>query len=425
MAKAKAPIKLATSANAYDAVPLLDSDGEITAERFQDSFSEDIQLVLDLSTWRTGVDLNEEYRRVEREVREAVERETELQEQVRKYVFPRLREAPASPPCAGKHKANEELICRIHRGLLFNGGVEACDGIVQIHDSLPLSIYQTGVSMVSYRGDQGTWHQRLFRRDLRQKGITSLADAVELLERRSQRSAGRTGEADDSLGELAQKALLDYAERAILLRRSTATWRMGHGNPITYELLTGAGNLELMVASTKVLRELVEQHQKFIFVASEPRERFLLTIGQALHPMEFAIVETLKEQVEDWLKQKRFTIGVSSLLAWDDEQLIPSEWIPRFLNEVASQVVVGLFRASLAAPAQLFYAHVDHADLAAHIVLADSMLQEHRGFPLLLDLAHRLCRSVFGEDLEHMTQTAYAAAGAPWRYLNQNSRSSH
>ena len=74
------------------------------------------------------------------------------------------------------------------------------------------------------------------------------------------------------------------------------------------------------------------------------------------------------------------------------------------------------YRATLLAPAQLFYAHVEHAHLAAHIVLADSRLQEQRGFPLLIDLADHVCRAVFGGSLQGLTETAYAAAGAPWRY---------
>ena len=86
---------------------------------------------------------------------------------------------------------------------------------------------------------------------------------------------------------------------------------------------------------------------------------------------------------------------------------------------VASQVVVGLYRATPLAPAQLFYAHADHAHLAAHIVLADSMFQAQRGFPLLIDLAHHVCASVFGGSLRYLTETAYAAAGAPWRYFSE------
>ena len=50
---------------------------------------------------------------------------------------------------------------------------------------------------------------------------------------------------------------------------------------------------------------------------------------------------------------------------------------------------------TLLAPPQLFYAHEDHADIAALVALADSVLQEQRGFPLLIDLAdgnNRLAR---------------------------------
>ena len=312
-----------------------------------------------------------------------------------------------------------DVLRLIHRGLLFNGGVEACDGTVQVHDTLPLTIYQVGVSLVSYAGNQGTWQQRLYRRDLRQRGEDPVEHVFQVLERRAQRAALNHGTPSDQLGELARKAVMDYAERAILLRNSSSVWRMGHGNPITYELLTGADILELMVAGTSIVRELIESYRKFVFVASEPRELMLLTIGQALPPLHYAFVGTLAERLEGWFQQRRFTMESSSNLLWDGEPIAPPEWIPRFIERVASQVVVGLYRASKLAPAQLFYAHRDHAHFAAHIVLADSMFQEERGFPLLIDLAHHVCDSVFGGSLRHMTETAYAAAGAPWRYFSE------
>src|SRR5262249_46648361 len=163
-----------------------------------------------------------------------------------------------------------------------------------------------------------------------------------------------------------------------------------------------------------LLRELIEGHRKFVFVASEPRERMLQTIGQALRPLEYAIVGTMNSWLDDWIRQKRFAVDVTAGLTWDGERLSPAEWIPRFIDRVASRVVVGLYRATRWAPAQLFYAHVDHAGLAAHIALADSVLQEHRGFPVLIDLAHHVCAAVFGDSLRGLTEAAYAAAGAPW-----------
>ena len=174
---------------------------------------------------------------------------------------------------------------------------------------------------------------------------------------------------------------------------------MGHGNPITYELLTGAGILELMVAGTNVVRELVERYPKFVFVASEPRELALLTIGNALPPLHYAIIQTLADQLHGWFHQRRFAVEAGPELCWDGEQLPAAAWIPRFIDRVAAKIVVGVFRASPVAPAHLFYAHQDHAHLAAHVALADSLFEEHRGFPLLIRLADHVCTAVFGGSL--------------------------
>ncbi len=418
MAMTKSPDESASAVSASSRPPMRPASEPATAADFRESFGEELRQVLDVNGWRLGGDLAEEYPRIEVEVRDALAQEDEHQRRIRTEVFPKLMD-PASAPGCGVFVSNMDVLRLIHRGLLFNGGVEACDGTVQVHDTLPLTIYQIGVSLVSYAGNQGTWQQRLFRRDLRQRGEDPVEHVFQVLERRSQRGALNHGTPSDQLGGLARKAVMDYAERAILLRRSEAVWRMGHGNPITYELLTGADILELMLAATSMMRELIEGHRKFVFVASEPRERFLLTIGQALPPLHYAIVGNLAERLEGWFQQRRFTMESAGDLLWDGEPLAPSEWIPRFIERVASQVVVGLYRASVLAPAQLFYTHVDHAHFAAHIVLADSMFQEERGFPLLIDLADHVCTSVFGGSLRHLTETAYAAAGAPWRYFSE------
>ena len=386
---------------------------------FRRSFGEELRQVLDVGTWHTGRDLTQEYDRIEREVKESVEAERDYQRRTRTEVFPKLFDPATAPPGGGVYAANPDILRLIHRGLLLNGGVEACDGTVKVHDALPLTIYQVGVSLVSYRGDQGTWHQRLFRRDLRQQGANPIDDVLQVLERRAQRSALNHATPSDQLGELGRKTVMDYAERAILLKRSNAVWRMGHGNPITYELLTGAGILELMVAGTNVVRELIERQPKFVFVASEPRELALLTIGNALPPMHYAIVQTLADQLRGWFHQRRFAADVGPELTWDGERIAAAAWIPRFIDRVASRVVVGVFRASPVAPAHLFYAHADHAHSAAHVALADSLFEEHRGFPLLIRLADHVCTAVFGGSLDYLTQTAYASAGVPWRYTTE------
>jgi hypothetical protein len=396
----------------------------VTPADYRRSFGEDLSRVLDLGTWHSG-DLGREYARIEREVVEAVRHESAFRRGIRERVFPALVDPTTAPKGGGVYQASLDLIARVHRGLLFNGGVEACDGTVHVHDTLPLTIYQIGIGLVSYRGDQGTWSQQLFRRDLRLRSEDPIAEAVELLQRRAARGALNHPADSDQMGELARKTLMAYGERAVLLRRSKAVWLMGHGNPAPYEMLNGANCFQMAAASVRVLREMIEKHQKFVFVASEPRERLLLTIGEALRPMEYVIVGTLKDRLDNWFAQERFTFSAGEATDWDGEQLKPGQLLPRFRDEVASKVVVGVYRASAVAPAQVFYAHVDHADLAAHIVLADSALQENRGFPLLIDLAHHVCAAVFGGTLRSLTDAAYAAAGVPCRYQSERASRDH
>jgi hypothetical protein len=401
-------------------IPSRQSEPEpVDERRFREGFGEAVDDVLDIRTWRTGRDLTQEYPRIKEEVKQAIDCQTEHEQWIRTEVFPKLFHRAGAPPCAGVFEANRDALDLIHRGLLLNGGVEACDGTVKVHDTLPLTIYQVGVSLVSYQGDQGTWHQRLYHRDLRQQFGDRTEEFWHALERRAQRSALNHASGSDQLGELARKTVMDYAERAILLHKSDAVWRMGHGSPITYELLTGGGLLELMEAGTNVVRDLVEKHQKFVFVASEPRERVLLSIGQALLPGHYAIIQTLDEQISGWFHQRRFNADADRKLNWDGELIPSAAWIPEFLRRVASQVVIGVYRTSSVAPAHLFYAHVDHAHVAAHIAMADSLFEEHRGFPLLIRLADHVCTAIFGGSLDYLTQTAYASAGVPWRYTTE------
>jgi hypothetical protein len=68
----------------------------------------------------------------------------------------------------------------------------------------------------------------------------------------------------------------------------------------------------------------------------------------------------------------------------------------------------------------VLYVRVEHAQEAAVIALADSQLQPHRGFPMLIDVAHQVCASTLGPDtLTGPIQAAYTRAGVPLRYLGK------
>ncbi|MBP3956978.1 hypothetical protein J8F10_17045 [Gemmata sp. G18] len=388
-----------------------------TSDAFQRCFRESIDDVLNLATWHVGEDMSREYARVADLIANAVKAETALEARVRNLVVDKLHSFAGAPPEAGKWPVSVDEIRDVHQGLLFNGGTDCCDGTVDVHDSLALTIYQIGVCLVSYAGNRGSWSQRLYRRDLHEERGDPVAETVALLEARSTRGGLNQPDRRDGLSELAKRAVMSYAEVAVLVEHSTALWKMGHGSPAPYQLLSGAGNPDVMIRSVRLLRRLIEDHKRFVFIASEPSDRLYLTIGQALHPCEYAIVGTLAQRIERFVGGLHFSGRVTVDDTWDDKPMMPELWASRFLDEVAPQVLVGVFRASPLAPPHMFYAHREHVHTAAKIAIADSVLMADRGFPALIDLADRTCQSVYGGgSLRDIATAAYARAGAGLRY---------
>ncbi len=383
----------------------------LTADEYEEAHGEKLSQTLNLDTWRPGTDLGEVYARLEREVAEAVQKEGEYQQRIRTVIFPKLRTRAGAPAGAGVFRCSPERIEEVHRKILFNGAAEACDGTVVSHDTLPLTITQIGVCLVSYRGDQGSWIHRLYRRDLRVSRRDPIEETMELLEKRSKRAAVDHRGSRDRLTDMARRGIMAYAERAVLLDRSNAVWRVGHGNPTPYELVTGSGMIDLLKASLGLMRRLVE-FRRFVFVPSSTSARQLLTIGNALQPLEYAVIDTEEENL------RRIAQGHYRGDSWGEV----ADEVQDFVAECGRQIVTGMYRASRLAPAQVFYAHVEHAHEAALIALADSVLQEHRGFPMLIDLADGVCRASFGGDAFNASaQVAYAEVGEPFRYVSERS----
>lgn len=390
-----------------------DTDQTPIPNAFVDAFGKPIQQVLNLKSWSKGTDLSQLYPRLRQMVAESVDRERSVRDPIRKQVFPMLRQSvnPSLPDCAGVYRLSEQEIQRVHCGLLFNGGTECCDGNVVGHSSLAISIYQIGMALVRYQGDCGTWVHQLYRRDMYAPMDDIVEETLTLLDKRRRREFESAEAPRDPLTRLVRRALMDWAERAILTRVSKALWRMGHGNPVSYSLLLPTTD-ELVQDSMDVLRELVLSHKRFVYVNSEPSDQLLLTIGNALDPLEFAIIGTLEDALGDAMLFK----------------LADSQWghkaankiIHGCIREIRSQIVVGVYRATIYSPPRVFYAHRDFACEAAAIAVADSVLQAHRGFPMLIDLADIVCGNSFDSGtLTGIVHDAYAAAGEPTRYLGE------
>jgi len=376
-------------------------------DEIAEHLGEPLEDVLDINSWRKGDDLGEAYSRIEREVREVIQQEERVGEEIRQRVLPLIRSRKDAPKGAGLYRVNLDQIKWTHQNLLFNGATLGADGTVVAHDTLLLTIGQVGVITVSYLGQAGEIRKQLFRRDLRLDLGNSIDEMIEVLEQRQTRPAPGYSDTRDQLSNLLRRGLMEYAERGILLKTGANKWLMGHGSPVPREMLVGSSTLQLVEASLPILRELILQHQKFVYLPSSTNELLITTLGDSLDPLQFLIVDTLYDQLQGWLAQAHYTLSMGRK-------------VKEFVEEIGPKIVRGVYRASASSPAQVFYAHVEHAQEAALIALADSVLQEHRGFPMLLALADNLCRVSFDPGAFHnVIQQSYAQAGQPFRYLTE------
>jgi hypothetical protein len=250
---------------------------------------------------------------------------------------------------------------------------------------------------------------RIYRKDLNIKGENLLEETLELLQQRYQRGGQGQEDSDPQFkSALAKRGLMAYAERAILMEKSQANWRIGHGNPFPYELLSSFwATRPEMAQAALLLFEKIVRFKKFVFIPSAPSSRHLLTIGGALRPYEYIVIGSAWAELNKIIEQG----GVRE----------PVKTFQRaFRDEHSRDVVVGLFKASKYAPPYLFYAHKDHVQTAALIAIADSALQMHRGFPMLIDIADNICHSIFNPETFYSSiHQAYAEAGQPFRYLGE------
>jgi hypothetical protein len=321
----------------------------------------------------------------------------------------RVEESSDGPRDAGVYKINVAELKEAQRNVLFNGLVEAVDANSHVFHTLPVQIIQIAVAAVTYNGEEQTWANRIFRRDIPLRGGSSLIDeTIELLKRRS--GSPETGGGRRKVTDQLRRGIMSYMERAVLTEQARSPWRMGHGNPLAYEILTGSGQVELIRLGIPVLQRLVLEHKKFIFVPSVTQKEHFLTIGDALEPLEYAIIDDA-------------SADLAKLLAGGyrgEWKTAADEVLEPFCKEAGAAVVMGVYRASGLAPARMFYAHRDFVHEAARIALADSIMQEHRGFPMLLDMADGICTTYFGaETLNRPTQAALSNVGQPYRYLDE------
>jgi hypothetical protein len=351
---------------------------------YAQAFGEDLAHTLDVDTWATGIDWEGAVARLRNEIEAAVHREESLRETVRREVLPKIGKVAGAPNEAGVYQALPDELAKVHEGLLFPGQVEAVDGTSFSHDTLPLGITQIGIAVVSYGGTSATFAQRVYRKEIAGRSSDPFKAALEVIDRRDARSGV---DQKDGLSELARRGIMTYAERRILLDKATAPWRIGHGAPAPYEMLTGSGNMRLFDASLDVLRRM--------------------TIGNALLAGEYVVINTIEGVIDRIVERGHYG-------AREKDKAM------QFVRECGPHVMYGIYCASEHSPPYMFYAHREHIHIAARIAIADSILRPARGFPMLIDVADVTCKSAFGAaGFLGLIHDAYAQAGVPMRYFGE------
>lgn len=388
---------------------------DLVARQFADA--------LDLSTWTSGDRLAELSARLEHEVEAATQHESEMGPRVLALLREHLRSAPDASVQSGVYDLEPHHVSDACKNVLFNGQVEACDGTRVIVPTLPVTVVQIGICLTSYvgTGDGGSIVQRLFRHDITRRTSDAEGQVRDFISQRARRRKRRPGEefGDDGrplpLSDLLCRALMTYGERAMLADRSDKPWRLGHGSPMPYEMLIGSGREEMIWASLAVLRRLLVEHKRFVFVPSEISDQAIRTIANALRPLQYAVLRNTKDIVDGYVTGSSYERPFYKQRGIYDA-------LQAFRDDVGGKVLLGVYRVSRFSPGGVFFAHEDHVHEAAQIAIADSALQEHRGFPNLIDIADRTCRGIFdARGVATQVHTVLARTGAPFRYFDERS----
>lgn len=354
--------------------------------------------MVDLDHWRPGVDLERLVNHVGGAIRASVAAEGGLKSTIRGEVLGKLRTFPDAPAAAGVYRFTDEQVRAARRRRLMTGDVAACAGRAAGHDGLTASVVAVGVCLVRYDGRVNSWRNTFFRHDYELPTSDPVGRLKQVLARRRPTDPDDPSDRAD-FPKLLRRAVLSVAERRALLK-TDARWRLGTGLPAPLEILTGGGSADLIDVALPVLDDLLLKHKRWVYFPTGTANPLLLTLANALEPLEIAVLQDGKAALDNILSTAHVPPGKH-----------PD--VDRFAQVLGPNTVVGGYRAGPHAPPGLFVAHADFAVEAGLIAVADGGLSPHRGSPVLLDLARLGADTGLGLDaFAPVVEAAYARARA-------------
>ena len=373
-----------------------DHDELVPTKEIEETLGQSIQSALDFANWEQGGGFKGLQGAQTRLVR-TLHEQKRLMRDVRTTVLSELASFPNAPAMAGVYKATPKDIASARRNVLLAGRLTAARGASVSHESLIANVVSVGVSLTQYDGRIRSWRTMFLRHDC-DAGANNIVDEIRsVLNQRARRSRmGPGSRGSDSVTRLLRRALQSAAERKSLLEKSAPGWHIGYGLPAPYELLTGSGSMDLIDASLPILQSLLLDDKHWVFVPDSLSSLAFTTLASALRPGELAIIQKAKPTLDNIVERGHFGSEYRAK-------------VRKFVDKAGDVIVLGGFRATPFAPAQLFFAHAEKAIHAGLIAMADAELQPHRGFPLLLELAGISAKMGLGVDAFHsMMESAYA-----------------
>jgi hypothetical protein len=360
---------------------------------------------LDLGRWDRRSGLEALLAVAERAVGEEIREEGRLREAVRSRVLGRLAGLSAAPPGAGLYRTTEAERSAARRDVLLAGRAVAVAGAHRLHDGLATSIVTLGVAAVRYDGRAATWRTTFRRNDYRVSGGDLVEELTGFLDRRGRRDGA--GPVRDRVPELLQRGFLADAERQALLAEGGDVWKIGRGLPAPLELLTGSGSAGLVDHALPVLRRLLLEGNRWVFLPESTASRALSTLADALEPGEVAVFQRLAVRLDQMLEGAHVPGGRRAA-------------VEGFAKKLGEAAVVGGVRSGAFAPGRVFVAPAATALSAGLLAAADAELQPHAGRPLLMSLAELSARNGLGADVfAGVVQAAYARNRAAGRFASE------
>lgn len=279
------------------------------------------------------------------------------------------------------------------REQLFAGHVCAVDGTYAIFPMLSGMRCRIGVAATSYKNKRT---EAVFYVS-EQLVHPPEADPLELLrQRRSENSI---------LSTMAIRAAMAYMERQKALERPEE-WNLFNGSLVPYELRTGLGRLKALEPCLDLARRLIDKRTVCGVVGTSSHNE-LTSLGLALRPGEYVNLYSFEQDLRLYLDNAHFNPV--------DERLFSE-----FIRSHGHLVRVGVYRAG--ARAYVFHTHEDVVEDAAAIVMADSLFQPIRSYPLLIDYADSICsRMLASSDFVRQMQGKLARAGQLGQEIDEHS----